>query len=115
MTKAQLGEPVSFIGVTYRNMGEGLPQEQKCLKDRSITKSHTAQVTVHTSWSTLHSLQAAQQVENAFSRRLSSSHPLPCSLVTVRETFSSLFCLYTLGGGGESGQFQGLPGDIFEL
>ena len=23
-TKVQLGEPVSFIGVTYRNMGEGL-------------------------------------------------------------------------------------------
>ena len=23
-TKVQLGEPMSFIGVTYRNMGEGL-------------------------------------------------------------------------------------------
>jgi hypothetical protein len=27
-TKVQLGDPMSFIGVTYRNMGEGL-QEQK--------------------------------------------------------------------------------------
>ena len=38
-TKVQLREPMSFIGVPYRSMGEGL-QEQKCLKDSCITKAH---------------------------------------------------------------------------
>lgn len=35
-TKLQLREPVRFIGVTYRNMGEKL-QEQKGLRDSCIT------------------------------------------------------------------------------
>ena len=35
-TKVQLGEPMSFIGVTYRSVGEGLLTEA----DDYITKTH---------------------------------------------------------------------------
>lgn len=38
-TKVQLGEPMSFIGVTHRNMGEGLligaEMTQRCLQPQS--------------------------------------------------------------------------------
>jgi hypothetical protein len=49
---------VSFIGVTYRNVGEDL-QEQKWLRGSCITK---AQPSMGDSWSTLHSAKAAEQV-----------------------------------------------------
>lgn len=63
-TEVQLGEPMSFTGVSYRNMGEG------SLTGADVTQRKTAAppyptpawVTKLGAWSTLHSLQAAQQV-----------------------------------------------------
>lgn len=62
--RVQLGEPMPFIGVTYRNVREEL-QEQKRLRQlhhqSQLQHSDSSQ-----SWergSTLHSLQAAQQSE----------------------------------------------------
>lgn len=54
ITKVQLGEPVTFIGVAYRTMGE-----KSC-----ITKAYSAWVTIHRAGSLelLNRLQAAQQV-----------------------------------------------------
>jgi hypothetical protein len=40
----------------------GSLEEQKCIKDSSITKIHPRTVTASKSWSTLHNLHAAQQV-----------------------------------------------------
>lgn len=40
-TEGQLGEPMNFIGVTFRNMDVGLHTfEQKWLKDSYVTKAH---------------------------------------------------------------------------
>lgn len=36
----RLGESISFIGVTYRNMGKELLQEQKWLRDSCVTRAH---------------------------------------------------------------------------
>ena len=65
ITKVQLGEPMSFIGVTYRNMGEGsctgAEMTQRQLYHQGPPQ-HEWQLTNLETWSTLHSLQAAQQV-----------------------------------------------------
>lgn len=57
-TKVQLGEPMSFIGITYRNMDEGLLIEmiQRQLYHRSLPSSPKLGTQ-----SILHSLQATQQ------------------------------------------------------
>lgn len=34
-TKVQLGEPMSFIGVTYRNAGERLPMGAETIKKKT--------------------------------------------------------------------------------
>ena len=62
-TKVQLGESVSFIGVTYRSVGEGLLigaeiTERQLYRQSPPTKLGT--------WSTLYSLQAAQWIEELF-------------------------------------------------
>jgi hypothetical protein len=67
-TKVQLGEPLSFIGVTYRSMGKGLLTLAKMTQMTATSPRLTpAWGTAHSSqkpgtWSTLHSLQAAHQV-----------------------------------------------------
>ena len=38
--KVQLNEPMRFIGVTYRNMGEGLLQDQKVLRESRAVVAH---------------------------------------------------------------------------
>ena len=48
-TKVQLDEPMSFIGVTYGNMGERL-EKQKWLKDSCITKVHPSRGDSSQSW-----------------------------------------------------------------
>lgn len=45
-TKAQLGEPMSVVGVAHRNVAEEL-QEQKWLKDSWKPKPTTAWVSGH--------------------------------------------------------------------
>lgn len=71
-TKDQLGEPKSFIGVSYRNMGEGVTYRSRSdSKDGCITKAYAN--TSDSSqklgaWDTLHSVQAAQQVRVSFPR-----------------------------------------------
>lgn len=39
-TKVQLDKPVSFIGVTYRNMGEGFLTGAEMTQTPCITKAH---------------------------------------------------------------------------
>lgn len=51
-------QSMNFLGVTYKGMGEDL-QEQKWLRDSCIAKAHSS---LGDSWSTLHSIRAAQQV-----------------------------------------------------
>lgn len=48
--KVQLGEPMRFIGIIYRSMGEGLLTEQAWLKDSCITKPHTSLPTGSSVW-----------------------------------------------------------------
>ena len=65
ITKVQLGEPMSFIGVTYRNMGEGsctgAEMTQRQLYHQGPPQ-HEWQLTNLETWGTLHSLQVAQLV-----------------------------------------------------
>lgn len=100
---------MSFIGVTYRNMGEEL-QEQKWLKDRCITKSTAAWVTAHKSgnlehkptgswagWS-VHSCWVFQAAWPGSSRSLVSSQNLPRSSTSLclRGTLS-FYCFSPAG------------------
>ena len=41
-TKNQLGEPISFTGVTYRSMGEGLPTQVWVTAREAGDLEHTA-------------------------------------------------------------------------
>jgi hypothetical protein len=82
ITKVRHGKPVSFIGVTFSNMGEGL------LPGTEMTQKITASSRPTLEWltayggklgnrSTLYSLQAAQQVLFTF---FNLSKPLSGSL-----------------------------------
>lgn len=44
-----MNQSVSFIGVTYKNMGEGLLQEQKSLNTAASSRLTPARVTAHRS------------------------------------------------------------------
>lgn len=59
MPKIQLGEPVSFTGVTYRNMGEGLLTGAEVTQRQlpQQTKATQAWVTTHNSWKPGHTSQ----------------------------------------------------------
>jgi hypothetical protein len=54
---------MSFIGVTYRSMDEGLFREAKMTPKQFITEVHPSIVTAHRAGSSLHSLWAAQQAK----------------------------------------------------
>lgn len=61
--KVQLGESVSLLGSPIGIWVRGYLEEQKPPKDSRTIKAHLTWVTVYQSWetwSTLHSLQAAQ-------------------------------------------------------
>lgn len=47
--QVHIGEPVSFIGLTYRTEGEGL-EDQKSPRDNCIPKTHSTWVTAHKNW-----------------------------------------------------------------
>lgn len=50
-SRAQFGEPLSFIGITYRNMGEGLfTGAKKDSKTTAPLNPTPARVTPHESW-----------------------------------------------------------------
>ena len=84
-SKAQLGYQISNAA-TYRSMGEGSSQGQKWLKHNYVTKisfQHDEQLMSSQSCSMLHNLHVLKGWENAISRFLSLSEPLPCSLAQV--------------------------------
>lgn len=49
-TKVQLGEPMSFIRVTYGNVDEGLLRGTKITQTAALSKLTPAHVTTHKSW-----------------------------------------------------------------
>lgn len=65
-TKVQLGDPMSFTGITYRSMGEGLlrgvEKTLRQLHHQSLSQNGE-QFTKTGYQSILHSLKATQQVE----------------------------------------------------
>ena len=63
--KVQLAEPVSFIGITYRSMGEGLLTRAEMTQRQLHHQGPSSWVTAHKNWETwskLYSFQAVQQV-----------------------------------------------------
>lgn len=63
INKVRRDDPVSFIEVKYRNIGEELNlQEQKWLKDDCITKGIGDNSQKLETWSPQHNTQVAQQV-----------------------------------------------------
>lgn len=105
-------------------------QKQICLKDSCITKTHPCTDESSQKLGTchvLHSLKAAQQVENVLFKGLSWSKPLPSSLagfcffqaaVWSQRFLCGLSCLRGTpsslnggddGGGNESSQIQEFP------
>lgn len=66
-TRVQPDEPMTFVGVPYRNIGgQLLKKEQEGLKNSCITKAHSSITKLGTK-STLHSSQTAQQAEDCLS------------------------------------------------
>lgn len=116
--KDKHGSPawMSFIGVTYRNMGEEL-QEQKWLNDRCITKSTPAWVTAQKSRNLEHNPTESSagwrvSIPTDSSRQLGWILPgswsllrifLAASLHFVWEELSAFIALLWLGRPSESG------------
>ena len=115
-TEVQLGKPMSFIGITYRNVGEGY------LQDSCITKAHNSMMTAHGSWELEAHYRAYSQLnrlesvlsEKVWSKSLHSSlvglvSASPRQLVWSQDSFqvNSLlsernprlfYCLFQQGG-----------------
>lgn len=66
-TKVQPDEPMSFVGVPYRNVVDSYLKEQEGLRNSCIAKA-PLQLTKLGTESTLHSLHIAQQVEGCLSQ-----------------------------------------------
>lgn len=73
-TKVQSSEPMSFIGVAFRNMDEVLLIETEITQRQLVALPRPTQ---HGSWSTLHSLWTAQQAGECLFQVLSWSETLP--------------------------------------
>lgn len=90
---------MSFIGVTYRSVGEGLPAGTEMTQRQLCHRSHPALVATQKSWKPgiyRYNLQAAQQIEDVCLRQLGLPEPFPDSLVDRRLSHKSPHCLYLL-------------------
>ena len=112
---------MSFIGIMSRNLGEGLLQEQKWLKDGCITKTPPQDEwwpTEAVTWSTAHSLQAAQQAGETRITILTQCYGHGPRTQGLRVSLSSPYWLYIHGEGedyciwsvsGTSGRAESFP------
>jgi hypothetical protein len=93
-----IAEPMSFIGVTYRSMGEGLSTELEITQCTYIIKAYQQGWQLTNSRNLEHSAQPASNSIDGVSFLNYSlwSNPFPGSLACLRMSLSSL--LFTLGG-----------------
>ena len=92
-TKVQLGEPIHFIEVTYKNICEEL-EEQKQLKDNCITKIHPSIDDSSPSWGSEAHWTASGQLKRCpcdSSKQFSRSLLLPAAQACLRVFFAFWF------------------------